>query len=205
MGHSLRAAALLALVVLSVLVSLLITSLKQFGSGPTRFFNATDPQELRRELDVQLRERRKAILPLLPPHDDDEKNGVLEDGQHSSDSVLDLNLWNEVMLGTGKAHRDQMGCESLVDVRAVEVLGSGYTKVVVKANVAGGQAVALKMVNEQGVDMRKCVKEFKDAQGCRELVSYKLQKEMLLLERLRHPNVIKVKKFDPNHPELGSN
>ncbi|XP_023209090.1 LOW QUALITY PROTEIN: extracellular tyrosine-protein kinase PKDCC [Xiphophorus maculatus] len=195
MGHSLRAAALLALVVLSVLVSLLITSLKQFGSGSTRFFNATDPEELRSGLDVQLRERRKEILPLLPPHDDDddEKNGVLEDVQRSSDSVLDLSLWNEVMLGTGKAHRDQMGCESLVDVRAVEVLGSGYTKVVVKANVAGGQAVALKMVNEQGVDMRKCVKEFKDAQGCRELVSYKLQKEMLLLQRLRHPNVIKLK------------
>ncbi|XP_014843349.1 PREDICTED: extracellular tyrosine-protein kinase PKDCC [Poecilia mexicana] len=196
MGHSLRAAALLAFVVLSVLVSLLITSLKQFGSGSTRFFNATNPEELRRGLDVQLRERRKEILPLLLPHaadDDDEKNGVLEEVQHSSDSALDLSLWNEVTLGTGKAHRDQMGCESLVDVRAVEVLGSGYTKLVVKANVAGGQAVALKMVNEQGVDMRKCLKEFRDAEGCRELVSYKLQKEMLLLQRLRHPNVIKLK------------
>uniref|UniRef100_A0A096LVJ6 Protein kinase domain containing, cytoplasmic b n=1 Tax=Poecilia formosa TaxID=48698 RepID=A0A096LVJ6_POEFO len=195
MGHSLRAAALLAFVVLSVLVSLLITSLKQFGSGSTRFFNATNPEELRRGLDVQLRERRKEILPLLLPHadDDDEKNGVLEEVQHSSDSALDLSLWNEVTLGTGKAHRDQMGCESLVDVRAVEVLGSGYTKLVVKANVAGGQAVALKMVNEQGVDMRKCLKEFRDAEGCRELVSYKLQKEMLLLQRLRHPNVIKFK------------
>uniref|UniRef100_A0A3P9PQZ6 Protein kinase domain containing, cytoplasmic n=1 Tax=Poecilia reticulata TaxID=8081 RepID=A0A3P9PQZ6_POERE len=193
MGHSLRAAALLAFVVLSVLVSLLITSLKQFGSGSTRFFNATNPEELRRGLDDQLRERRKEILPLLLPlADGDEKNGVLGEAQHSSDSALDLSLWNEVTLGTGKAHRDQMGCESLVDVRAVEVLGSGYTKLVVKANVAGGQAVALKMVNEQGVDMRKCLKEFKDAQGCRELVSYKLRKEMLLLQRLRHPNVIKI-------------
>ncbi|MEQ2287174.1 hypothetical protein AMECASPLE_009724 [Ameca splendens] len=199
MGHSLRAAALLAFVVLSVLVSLLITSVKQFGSGSTRFSNATDEEEvaaLRRALDLQLRERRKEILPLLLPYDEN-KDGVLEEVHHFSEldqnSVLDFSLWNEVTLGSGKALRDRMGCESLMDVRAVEVLGSGYTKLVVKANLAGGQPVALKLVNEQGIDMSKCVEDFKDPQGCRELVSYKLQKEMLLLQRLRHPNVIKLK------------
>lgn len=203
MGNSLRAAALLAFLVLSVLVSLLITSLKQFGSGPSLFSNATVEEELaalRRALDLQLRERRKEILLLLLPNDDDggAKDRVLEEFQHSPDldqnSVLDFSLWNEVTLGYGKAHRDQMGCESLTDARAVEVLGSGYTKLVVKANLAGGQPVALKMVNEQGIDMSKCVEEFKDPEGCRELVSFKLQKEMLLLQRLRHPSVIQVKK-----------
>ncbi|KAM4540977.1 extracellular tyrosine-protein kinase PKDCC [Fundulus diaphanus] len=199
MGHSLRAAALLAFLVLSVLVSLLITSLQQFGSGSSRFSNATVEKELgalRRALDLQLRERRKEILPLLLPIDDDEKDEVLKEVQPSPEldqnSVLDSSLWNEVTLGSGKAHRDQMGCESLMDVRAAEVLGSGYTKVVVKANLVGGQPVALKLVNEQGVDMSKCVEDFKDPRGCRELVSYKLQKEMLLLQRLRHPNVIKL-------------
>lgn len=201
MGNSLRAAALLAFLVLSVLVSLLITSLKQFGSGPSRFSNATVEEELaalRRALDLQLRERRKEILPLLLPYDDDgAKDRVLEEFQHSPEldqnSVLDFSLWNEVTLGNGKAHRAQMDCESLTDARAMEVLGSGYTKLVVKANLAGGQSVALKLVNEQGIDMSKCMEEFKDPDGCRELVSFKVQKEMLLLQRLRHPNVIQLK------------
>ncbi|XP_015234717.1 PREDICTED: extracellular tyrosine-protein kinase PKDCC [Cyprinodon variegatus] len=193
MGHSLRAAALLALVVLSVLVSLLITSLKQFGSGSTRLSNSTDQEglaSLRSALDLHLRERRKEILPLLL-HPDGDKDRVLEEVLEQNYG-LDSSLWNEVS-GSGKAHRDQMGCESLLDVRAVEVLGSGYTKLVVKANLAGGQSVALKLVNEQGIDMSKCLEDFKDLQGCRELVSYKLQKEMLLLQRLRHPNVIQLK------------
>lgn len=87
---------------------------------------------------------------------------------------------------------DEMGCDSLVDMQAVEVLGSGYTKLVVKVRLAGGQPVALKLVNEQGIDMGKCVEDFKDPRGCRELVSYKLKKEIVLLQRLQHPNVIKV-------------
>ncbi|KAK7904358.1 hypothetical protein WMY93_016965 [Mugilogobius chulae] len=85
---------------------------------------------------------------------------------------------------------DEMGCDSLVDMQALEVLGSGYTKLVVKANLAGGPAVALKLVNEQGIDMGKCVEEFNEPEACRKLVAYKLKKEMVLLKRLQHPNVI---------------
>ncbi|XP_070776552.1 extracellular tyrosine-protein kinase PKDCC [Enoplosus armatus] len=208
MGNSLRAAALLAFVVLSILVSLLISSVQQFGARISHFSNATvggDEGEfasLRGALIYQLNERRKEIIPLLLPDDDDDdddENGLSGESRQSFqphqelDSILDYTLWNEISQGSRKAHMDEMDCDSLVDMQAVEILGSGYTKLVVKVNLAGGQPVALKLVNEQGIDMGKCVEDFKDPQGCRELVSYKLKKEIVLLQRLQHPNVIKLK------------
>lgn len=203
MGNSLRAAALLAFVVLSILVSLLISSVQQFGARVSHFANATlaadeqDLESLRGALIYQLNERRREIIPLLLPDDgDDDANGQSEGITRLSPQLepnLDYNLWNEITHGSRKAHMDEMGCDSLVDMQAMEVLGSGYTKLVVKVNLAGGHPVALKLVNEQGIDMGKCVEDFKDPQGCRELVSYKLKKEIVLLQRLQHPNVIKVK------------
>lgn len=205
MGNSLRAAALLAFVVLSILVSLLISSVQQFGATISHFSNATlagDEEKfasLRGALNSQLNERRKEIIPLLLFDNDDDENGLPGESRHLSqrdealESSLDYNLWNEITHGSRKAHMDEMGCDSLVDMQAVEILGSGYTKLVVKVNLAGGQPVALKLVNEQGIDMGKCVEDFKDPQGCRELVSYKLKKEMVLLQRLQHPNIIKLR------------
>ncbi|XP_059209398.1 extracellular tyrosine-protein kinase PKDCC [Centropristis striata] len=195
MGNSLRAAALLAFVVLSILVSLLISSVQQFGARISHFSNATvagDEESLRGALIHQLNERRKEIIPLLLPADGDKSRLSLQHDQ-TQDSTLDYSLWNEITHGSRKAHMDEMGCDSLVDMQALEVLGSGYTKLVVKVNLAGGQPVALKLVNEQGIDMGKCVEDFKDPRGCRELVSYKLKKEIVLLQRLQHPNVIKLK------------
>ncbi|XP_076021758.1 extracellular tyrosine-protein kinase PKDCC [Genypterus blacodes] len=197
MGASLRAAALLAFVVLSVLVSLLIGSLQQFGARITRFSNATvagdDEQfaSLRRALIYQLNERRKEIIPLLLPP----PGQTLPSPQHSQTRTfnLDSTLWDEIAGGLREARLDEMGCDSLLDVQTLQILGSGYTKLVVKVNLAGGQPAALKLVNEQGIDMEKCLEDFKDPQGCRELVAYKLKKEMVLLQRLQHPNVIKLK------------
>lgn len=200
MGNSLRAAALLAFVVLSVLVTLLISSVQQFGARISHFSTAPsgDDEELaslREALIHQLNERRKEIIPLLSPGvGDDDENGLLGESFSQRDSTLDYSLWNEITVGSGKAHLDEMGCDSLADMQAVEILGSGYTKLVVKVNLAGeSEPVALKLVNEQGIDMGKCVEDFKDPRGCRELVSFKLRKEMVLLQRLQHPNVIKLK------------
>ncbi|KAF3701191.1 Extracellular tyrosine-protein kinase PKDCC [Channa argus] len=214
MGNSLRAAALLAFVVLSILLSLLISSMQQFGARISHFSNASlagdeETASLRRALIYQLNERRKEIIPLLPPIDNDENRQSGETRFSSRlDSTLDYNLWNEITDGSRKAHMDGMGCDSLAGMQAVDVLGSGYTKLVVKVNLAGGQPVALKLVNEQGIDMGKCLEDFKDPQGCRELVSYKLQKEIVLLQRLQHPNVIKLKGHcvgdAGNHGEKGT-
>lgn len=207
MGSSLRAAALLAFVVLSILVSLFISSVQQFGGRISHFANATheDSASLRGALIYQLNERRRELLPLLllhpggGEHGDGDTSGLpgksrlsAQHGQ-AQDPSSDYGVWTEIAHGPRAARLDEMGCDSLVDMQAVEVLGSGYTKLVVKVNLAGGQPVALKLVNENGIDMSKCVEDFKDPHGCRELVSYKLKKELVLLQRLQHPNVIKVK------------
>lgn len=203
-GNSLRAAALLAFVVLSILVSLLISNVQQFGARISYFSNATvagdddegDFASLRGALIYQLNERRKEIIPLLVPGEDDEDEKEASEGSpqpSQRDSISDYSLWNEITHGSRRAHMDAMGCGSLAGMQTAEVLGSGYTKLVVKVNLAGGQPVALKLVNEQGIDMGKCVEDFKDPQGCRELVSYKLKKEIVLLQRLQHPNVIQLK------------
>ncbi|CAL9686475.1 unnamed protein product [Knipowitschia caucasica] len=179
MGSSVRAAALLAFVVLSVLVSLLISSVQQFGARVVSNVTRVEQQQLPQALISQLSERRKEIVPLLFLPEDEERFS----GQNV-DSTWDLGVWDQLSSG------DELGCDSLLDMQALEVLGSGYTKLVVKANLAGGLSVALKLVNEQGIDMGKCVDEFNEPDACRQLVAYKLKKEMVLLRRLQHPNVI---------------
>ncbi|XP_054653416.1 extracellular tyrosine-protein kinase PKDCC [Dunckerocampus dactyliophorus] len=183
-GKSLRAAALLSFVVLSILVSLLISSVHHFGANTSKPSNCggdDDDEEL--ALNYQLMQRRQEIIPLLFLPED--KKSIFP----AQGSSWDLNMWREITRGSG----DPMGCGALQDMQAVEVLGSGYTKLVVKVTLAGGEPVALKMVNEQGIDMAKCVEDFKDPHGCRQLVSYKLSKEVALLHRLQHPNIIKFK------------
>lgn len=89
---------------------------------------------------------------------------------------------------------DAIGCDQLRYIKNVDFLGAGYTKTVVKGVLPKGFPVALKSVNEKGSDMQRCLEDFKDLEGCRELVSYKLIKEILLLQHLRHPNIIEVGK-----------
>ncbi|MBN3298737.1 PKDCC kinase, partial [Amia calva] len=85
-----------------------------------------------------------------------------------------------------------MGCKHLRHVQNLQFLGSGYTKAVLKGALPRGLLIALKSVNHQGTDMRRCVEDFGDVEGCSELVSYKLIKEIMLLQRLQHPNIIKL-------------
>lgn len=185
MGNSVRAAALLAFVVLSILVSLLISSVQQFGARVVSNVTRGEEQELPEALLSQLAERRRDIVPLLFLSQDEENFSA-----QPVDSTWDLEVWDKVARGSSAVSIEGLGCESLVDMQALEVLGSGYTKLVVRAKLSRGEAVALKLVNEQGIDMGKCVEEFQEPKACRQLVAYKLKKEMVLLKRLQHPNVI---------------
>ncbi|XP_062863744.1 extracellular tyrosine-protein kinase PKDCC [Trichomycterus rosablanca] len=86
-----------------------------------------------------------------------------------------------------------IGCSELSGMTVVDFLGAGYTKTVLKVLLSHGMEVALKTVNDQGTDMRSCMEDFRDQQGCQDLVSFKLRKEIILLQRLQHPNIVKLK------------
>ncbi|XP_031448736.1 extracellular tyrosine-protein kinase PKDCC-like [Phasianus colchicus] len=75
---------------------------------------------------------------------------------------------------------------------AAPVLGSGFTKVVVRAALAGGGAVALKSVHGAGREVRQCEQRYGAPAGCRRLAAYKLLKEVTLLRRLRHPGIVQL-------------
>uniref|UniRef100_G1PG92 Extracellular tyrosine-protein kinase PKDCC n=1 Tax=Myotis lucifugus TaxID=59463 RepID=G1PG92_MYOLU len=80
----------------------------------------------------------------------------------------------------------------LRNVSGAQYVGSGYTKAVYRVRLPGGAAVALKAVDFSGHDLGSCVREFGARRGCYRLAAHKLLKEMVLLERLRHPNVLQL-------------
>lgn len=85
-----------------------------------------------------------------------------------------------------------LGCNSIDNVTNVQYLGSGYTKAVYKAALNDTLSVALKSVDFGGHDMENCVKKYGSTEDCYRLASFKIVKEMTLMERLQHPNILKV-------------
>ncbi|KAM6973055.1 extracellular tyrosine-protein kinase PKDCC [Aplochiton taeniatus] len=194
MGNPL-CAALIAFVVMSLLITLLINKWNFGAKG----YNSTLLDEnlsLRRSALIhELNERRKELLPFFISTDDErllDESGYFSQ-QHKSfkTNVLDFIIESGMPLESTGPY--EIGCDSLVDMRAVDILGSGYTKLVLKVVLSEGQPVALKFVNDQGFDMRKCLEDFNEPLGCHELVSYKLKKEIALLQRLQHQNIIELK------------
>ncbi|XP_056147402.1 extracellular tyrosine-protein kinase PKDCC [Lampris incognitus] len=86
--------------------------------------------------------------------------------------------------------RVPLGCSSLDNVTEVRYLGSGYTKAVYRAALNRSFSVALKSVDFGGHDMESCVRQYGSVGDCYRLASFKLLKEMSLMERLQHPNVL---------------
>lgn len=85
-----------------------------------------------------------------------------------------------------------LGCNSIDNVTNVQYLGSGYTKAVYKAVLNQTLSVALKSVDFGGHDMEGCVKKYESTGDCYRLASFKIVKEMTLMERLQHPNILKL-------------
>ncbi|XP_039594295.1 extracellular tyrosine-protein kinase PKDCC [Polypterus senegalus] len=85
-----------------------------------------------------------------------------------------------------------LGCRDLDKVISHQYLGSGYTKAVYKASLNATFSVALKSVDFGGHDMDSCVRKYASPKDCYRLASYKIVKEMILLQRLKHPNILKL-------------
>ncbi|XP_072533792.1 extracellular tyrosine-protein kinase PKDCC [Salminus brasiliensis] len=104
--------------------------------------------------------------------------------------LMDLQRAHDEEQERGGAQR--LGCSSVDTASDVRFVGSGYTKAVYRAALNGSFAVALKSVDFGGHDMEECVRKYGSAGDCYRLASVKLVKEMALMERLRHPNILKL-------------
>ncbi|XP_027006164.1 extracellular tyrosine-protein kinase PKDCC isoform X1 [Tachysurus fulvidraco] len=85
-----------------------------------------------------------------------------------------------------------LGCGDLERANSVQFVGSGYTKAVYRAELNSSFSVALKSVDLSGHDMESCVKRYSSTEDCYRLASFKIIKEMTLMERLQHPNILKL-------------
>ncbi|XP_053330431.1 extracellular tyrosine-protein kinase PKDCC-like [Spea bombifrons] len=88
--------------------------------------------------------------------------------------------------------KGSLGCEDLVHLTEINYVGSGFTKLVLKGTLLDGTTVALKSVHAEGNDMKQCIQLHGDHAGCHRLATYKLQKEVALLQILRHPGIIQL-------------
>ncbi|XP_063802668.1 extracellular tyrosine-protein kinase PKDCC-like [Pseudophryne corroboree] len=83
-------------------------------------------------------------------------------------------------------------CQDLTHITGTDYIGSGFTKLVLKGTLLNGRAVALKSVHAEGNDMKRCLQLYGDHAGCHRLATYKLQKEIALLQILRSPGIIQL-------------
>ncbi|XP_034626113.1 extracellular tyrosine-protein kinase PKDCC-like [Trachemys scripta elegans] len=163
-----RGAALLGLLAASALLALALPSFP--GAGPCWGANGTRgcPRPARRPppaLLDELSRRQRDLLRLATSAGDTE-------------------------LGLSRGGR--LGCGDLSRVTELGVVGSGFTKLVLRAALPGTGAIALKSVHRGGSDVSRCVQRYGHPAGCHRLASYKLLKEVTLLQRLDHPGVVKL-------------
>lgn len=91
-----------------------------------------------------------------------------------------------------------LGCDSLSSLANIQFVATGWTKSAYRAVLKNGQSVAVKTVNAQGHDVAECLKQFKTEETdralpeCYMLASAKILREIYLLSKLDHQNVIKM-------------
>lgn len=95
-----------------------------------------------------------------------------------------------------------LGCQDISKGTDVHYLGSGYTKAVYKLVLNDTLSVALKSVDFGGHDIQNCVKRYRTLEDCYRLASFKIVKEMILLQRLQHPNILQVSMTVHQHSEF---
>ncbi|KAM6406161.1 LOW QUALITY PROTEIN: extracellular tyrosine-protein kinase PKDCC-like [Pluvialis apricaria] len=132
-----------------------------------------------------LRPRERRLMDLAPPRTSAEQPGprgrAAAGGGPRAGTSAELSLEPPLL-----------GCRDIRNVSGVQYLGSGYTKAVYKAVLNRTLAVALKAVDFGGHDIAHCVRQFAALGDCYRLAAYKVVKEMILLQRLRHANVLQL-------------
>ncbi|XP_036450021.1 extracellular tyrosine-protein kinase PKDCC [Colossoma macropomum] len=170
---------------LALLIISLTVVVKKWHFGLREKASGAPNVDLTRDkLLQQLKERQQELLPFYIT-----SPGQQLPGNSPVFSNVDARR-NETSEGSTTS---DIGCSELSGMTVVDFLGAGYTKTVLKVVLQQGTDVALKSVNEQGTDMRSCLEDFRDPQSCQELVSFKLRKEIVLLQRLQHPNIVKLR------------
>ncbi|XP_073434333.1 extracellular tyrosine-protein kinase PKDCC-like [Dendrobates tinctorius] len=86
----------------------------------------------------------------------------------------------------------RLTCQDLAHITGLDYIGSGFTKVVVKGTLQNGKSIALKSIHGDGSDVKQCVRQYGDHAGCHRLATYKLQKEIALLQILHHRGIIQL-------------
>lgn len=177
-----------------------------FGGGSRGTRTSRDPAGSLHELQLQIRERydevsryrhllralpgrpleRRRLMDLEPPGDGRDPVS----GQVHRNPAAPTGSRTET--GTGSGGSPRLGCGSVAGVTDVQYLGSGYTKAVHRAALNRSLSVALKSVDLAGHDMETCGQRYRDTGACYRLASLKIIKEMVLMETLQHPNVLKV-------------
>ncbi|XP_048394127.1 extracellular tyrosine-protein kinase PKDCC-like [Stegostoma tigrinum] len=92
----------------------------------------------------------------------------------------------------GNLSRGTVGCSDFRNMTGIEFLGSGYTKTVLKGTLQDGTAVAVKTVNSQGDEVKRCIQRYGQRRDCFRLAACKIIKELTLLQKLQHPNIIQL-------------
>ncbi|XP_018416586.1 PREDICTED: extracellular tyrosine-protein kinase PKDCC-like [Nanorana parkeri] len=90
------------------------------------------------------------------------------------------------------AFRGMLTCQDLSYLSRIDYIGSGFTKLVLRGTLLNGKGIAVKTVHGEGNDVRSCVQAHGDSVGCHRLATYKLQKEIALMQILRHPGIIQL-------------
>ncbi|CAH1406426.1 unnamed protein product [Nezara viridula] len=87
-----------------------------------------------------------------------------------------------------------LNCTSLEEVTDLEWVASGWTKAVYRGRLRG-RDIAVKTVNLDGHDIESCLArpEAPSLARCYRRTSAKILRELILLQELDHPNVIKVR------------
>lgn len=90
-----------------------------------------------------------------------------------------------------------LDCSDVKSIQVVENIGRGYTKTVQKG-ILRGVEVALKSVHIENEDIKSCVSNPsapRSIEECFIFAKYKLAKEIIMLQQLRHANIVKLLGF----------